>query len=387
MRRRRGARAAAVLLALALGAGQLLLPAAAAVPAGATVWGYSEGLAQCELDGKWGFVDSGRNVVIPLRYDSVVSFQLGIAAVNLNGKLGVIRQDGKYLIQPEYDTLMPIDCGLYLAQKGAGWGVVSILPLSDGKGGRTNVLYDLVYASVRVDEQGGTNVLTLTDTEGAVTKIPVYDLPSILAQRGAASAQFPLTRGKLPAFSDVSPRDWHALWVDIAYNVGLVSGVGGGRFAPGQTLTVAEAIQLAATVESRYRGDSFHEETASGAKWYTPAVDYCVANGILKAETAARTDYNRPITRREAAELFAATSLAKSLPELNDRNRVRTSVPDVHPGERGAEAVYALYAKGILAGVDGGMTFSPGGTFTRAEAAAIVSRMARAEQRIVLWGR
>ena len=47
MRRRRGARAAAVLLALALGAGPLLLPAAAAVPAGATVWGYSEGLAQC----------------------------------------------------------------------------------------------------------------------------------------------------------------------------------------------------------------------------------------------------------------------------------------------------------------------------------------------------
>lgn len=232
MRRRRGARAAAVLLALALGAGPLLLSAAAAVPAGATVWGYSEGLAQCELDGKWGFVDSSRNVVIPLRYDSVVSFQLGIAAVNLNGKLGVIRQDGKYLIQPEYDTLMPIDCGLYLAQKGAGWGVVSILPLSDGKGGRTNVLYDLVYASVRVDEQGGTNVLTLTDTEGAVTKIPVYDLPSILAQRGAASAQFPLTRGKLPAFSDVSPRDWHALWVDIAYNVGLVSGVGGRPLRP-----------------------------------------------------------------------------------------------------------------------------------------------------------
>ena len=387
MRRRRGVRVLAALLALVLSAGLLLLPAAAAAPAGATVWGYSEGLAQCELNGKWGFVDAGRNVVIPLRYDSVVSFQLGIAAVNLNGKLGVIRQDGKYLIQPEYDTLMPIDCGLYLAQKGAGWGVVSILPLSDGQGGRTNVLYDLVYDSVRVDEQGGTNVLTLTARDGAVTKIPVYDLPAILAARGAASARFPLTRGKLPAFSDVSPRDWYALWVDIAYNVGLVSGVGGGRFAPGQTLTVAEAIQLAATVESRYRGDSFHEETASGAKWYTPAVDYCLANGILKAETAARTDYNRPITRREAAELFAATSLAKSLPELNDRNRVRTSVPDVHPGERGAEAVYALYAKGILAGVDGGMTFSPGGTFTRAEAAAIVSRMARAEQRIVLWGR
>ena len=65
---------------------------------------------------------------------SIVSFQLGIAAVNLNGKLGVIRQDGRYLIQPEYDTLLPIDCGLYIAQKGGGWGVVSILPFPDGAG-------------------------------------------------------------------------------------------------------------------------------------------------------------------------------------------------------------------------------------------------------------
>ena len=377
MRRRQMGRlltAAALCLAL-------LLPSAAAAPEGATVWGYSEGLAQCELDGRWGFVDVGRNVVIPLQYDSVVSFQLGIAAVNLDGKLGVIRQDGKYLIQPEYDTLMPIDCGLYLAQKGAGWGVVSILPLSDG----TNVLYDLVYDSVRVDEQGGTRVLTLTARDGTVTKLPVYDLPSILAARGVASARFPLTRGKLPAFSDVSPRDWYALWVDIAWNLGLTRGVGEGRFAPEQTLTVAEALQLAATVESRWRGDSFHRESTSGPRWYQPAVEYCLASGILRRGTFTQEDYGRPVTRLEAAELFAATSLAQSLPDLNSRSRVRASVPDLSPGDPGAEAAYTLYAKGILSGVDGGMTFRPGGTFTRAEAAAIVSRLARAEQRVEFW--
>ena len=70
------------------------------------------------------------------------------------------------------------------------------------------------------------------------------------------SAQFPLTRGKLPSFSDVSPRDWFALWVDIAYNVGLTSGVGKNRYAPNQTLTVAEA-PMAATIESRYQGTTF----------------------------------------------------------------------------------------------------------------------------------
>lgn len=87
MRRGKGKRALAGLLAAALCAGLFFLPASAA-PEGAAVWGYSEGLAQCELAGKWGYVDAGRNVVIPLQYDSIVSFQLGIAAVNLNGKLG-----------------------------------------------------------------------------------------------------------------------------------------------------------------------------------------------------------------------------------------------------------------------------------------------------------
>ena len=36
-------------------------------------------------------------------------------------------------------------------------------------------------------------------------------------------------------------------------------------------------------------------------------------------------------------------------------------------------------------GVDSRLTFQPEGTFTRAEAAAIVSRMARTEQRLLLW--
>ena len=342
------------------------------------------GLAQCELAGKWGYVDAGRNVVIPLQYDSIVSFQLGIAAVNLNGKLGVIRQDGRYLIQPEYDTLLPIDCGLYIAQKGGGWGVVSILPFPDGAGSTTNVLYELSYDQVQVAEQGGTQVLTLTKGS-TVTKIPVYDLPGILAAKGVPSAQFPLTRGKLPSFSDVSPRDWFALWVDIAYNVGLTSGVGKNRYAPNQTLTVAEALKLAATIESRYQGDDFHLSTEGGPYWYVPAVDYCLASGMIQKGDFTERDYGRAVTRREAAELFAATSLAKAMPELNSLARVKASVPDIRSGDEGAEAIYSLYAKGILSGVDSRLTFQPEGTFTRAEAAAIVSRMARTEQRLLLW--
>ena len=85
------------LAALVLCTGLMLscLPDAGALQ----IHGYSEGLAQAEEDGKWGFAGGDGGVAIPLQYDSVVSFALGMAAVNQGGKLGVIRPDGQYLIQ------------------------------------------------------------------------------------------------------------------------------------------------------------------------------------------------------------------------------------------------------------------------------------------------
>ena len=59
------------------------------------------------------------------------------------------------------------------------------------------------------------------------------------------------------------------------------------------------------------------------------------------------------------------------MPELNSLARVKASVPDIRSSDEGAEAIYSLYAKGILSGVDSRLTFQPEGTFTRAEAAAI----------------
>ena len=47
-----------------------------------------------------------------------------------------------------------------------------------------------------------------------------------------------------------------------------------------------------------------------------------------------------------------------------------------------ASAVYRLYRAGILAGSDANGTFSPLSYITRAEAAAVVSRMADSDNRI-----
>lgn len=369
-------RAGAILLSAVLLAGAL--PTAAAY----TVYGYTEGMAQAEEGNKWGFAGSDGSIVIPLQYRSVVSFTLGVAAVNLNGKLGVIRPDGSYLIRPEYDTLMPAGYGLYMAQKGDNWGVVSIVPY-EGKHGHTNEVYPLTYVSVELGTVGGLDTLILTSKGGGRTVVPLFQLPGILGSLGVEGSCFPLTRGRLPSFTDVDPKDWYALWVDIAYNTGIMSGTGSNAFEPRREVTVAEALQMAANMDSRYKGDTFHTTAHVSNPWYTEAVNYCLASGIISRGQFA--DYERQITRRELAQVFSATELARSLSQRNDPARVMRSVKDVTALDPSASAIYGLYTKGILTGVDEELSFRPDAAVTRAEAAALAARLARPEQRVDLF--
>lgn len=381
MARRWTKAARAGLAALALCA---LLPlGAGAAPAGVTIWGYQEGMAKAQSpDGKFGYANARREVVIPMQYTSVLDFTLGLGQVQLGDRLGVIRQDGTYLIQPEYGSLFHMTGGLYIAQKGTKWGVVSLLPFPDGKGGTTQIFYDFVYDSARLTQVGGGEALLLT-RDGETTVLPFYQINQLMLERQVPSARFPLNRGRLPDFADVSPRSWYDLWVDLAYNLELMEGVGNNRFAPDKHLTVAEAVRLAACMESRQRGDNFHQQSVSGTVWYRSSVEYCIASGIL--QQGEFTAYDRPVTRAEMAHIFAATSLGRAIPEKNSLERVKAAVPDVKAGDYAADDIYALYAKGVLAGSDGKLTFRPGDTVTRAEAAGIAARMARMEQRITLF--
>lgn len=368
--------------ALALGLALALTLTGGFALSGPTVYGYREGLAKAEENGRWGFVNTAGQVVVPIQYQSVLDFSLGTALVQRGGKLGVIRQDGKELLPTEYDTLEDIGYGLYRAQQGDYWGVVSLMPFPGNKGEPTQNFYAIVNDSVTMTQSEGVEMLVCVQ-EGQTFTTPLSSLPRLMAERQVPSAQFPLVKGRIPAFSDVGTRDWFTVWVDLAYNVGLMEGVGEGRFAPGQTLTVAETLKLAAQMESRANWDDFHTQPVVGTPWYRSAVTYCIACGIISE--GEFDDYERPITRAEMARIFAATTQGRRMPRINDMARVRQRVPDVQPRDYAAESIYTLYAQGILTGTDGALTFNPDGLLTRAEAAAIVARMARAEQRVTLW--
>lgn len=357
--------------------------AAARTAAWRQVGEYSEGMIRVTDGTLWGYAGADGGVVIPPRFDEAEDFYLGTALVKENGKAGLLRWDGVFLLEPEYDELTDIGCGVYLGRRNQVWDLLSVTPVS-AAGEETHALYSN-QSSAALYAGTGAQQLVLRGQDATMTRISLSALPQLLESRKVPGWQFPLSAGRRASFRDVSGGDWYDRWVNLAYNVGLMEGDGGGLFEPARTLTVAEALRLAACLESRARRDDFHLQSVSGPLWYSSSVAYCEASGVIALGEFGQADYDRPITRAEMACLFSATTPVRSMGDRNSLSRVRSCVPDVSAGDPAADAIYGLYAKGILNGTDSALSFRPEDSLTRAEAAAIVARIARPEQRVTLW--
>lgn len=187
---------------------------------------------------------------------------------------------------------------------------------------------------------------------------------------GAGMSNFTQSTPYTP-FTDVAAGAWYAQDVEQAVRLGLFTGKPGNVFDPEGSLTLAEAVTLAAKARSVYQGGGF---TPGGDPWYENAVDYAVAQGILTRGTY--DDYTAPATRADMAAIFA-----RALPreEYARINRI-AAVPDVTAATADGDAILFLYSAGILTGDDTG-AFHPQDTVTRAEAAAILNRLALPQSR------
>ena len=175
-------------------------------------------------------------------------------------------------------------------------------------------------------------------------------------------------------FTDVPGTEWYAGEVAGAYELGLMNGVGGGLFSPDGNVTVAEAITMASRASAIYAGETI-DTTASG-EWYTPYVNYAAAKGIIKAD--AFDNYDRAATRSEVAVIFKNALPAEWFTAKNDVK----SIPDVPEKSAYAADLLTLYKAGVVMGSDSYGNFFPENNITRAEAAAIVNRVALPESRL-----
>ena len=176
-------------------------------------------------------------------------------------------------------------------------------------------------------------------------------------------------------FSDVPANEWYAAEVASTYELGLMNGVGGGLFEPEGNVTVAEAVTMAARAAAIHAGDTI--DTASAGEWYAPYVNYAVAKGFVKEGDF--DSYDRPAARHEVASLFENAMPAGYFAAKNNI----ASIPDVSEKQAYHSELLALYRAGVVMGSDSYGNFFPENNITRAEAAAIIARVALPEKRLV----
>lgn len=82
-------------------------------PIYAQALGFSQNLAAVKnAEGKWGYIDSEGQLVIPYMFDEANSFSNGLALVKADGLYGYIHTDGSYAVAPIYTEAYPFSEGM-----------------------------------------------------------------------------------------------------------------------------------------------------------------------------------------------------------------------------------------------------------------------------------
>ena len=176
-------------------------------------------------------------------------------------------------------------------------------------------------------------------------------------------------------FYDVDANDWFYGAVKSAWENELIDGVTARYFKPDSTLTVAQAIKLAAALHQK-QSVGFVTLQNGGTHWYDNYVNYAVTNGLIESvyQSKSAEDMNKAVTRAEFVHILAKLLSTGAINMVN-------SIPDVKSGDAYADEIIAFYRAGILTGSDRLGTFHPESSLKRSEAAAILVRLYDATQR------
>lgn len=268
-----------------------------------------------------------------------------------------------------------------------------------------SLFYDEWYRLVYVDESGhpyyvdadgyptylGTPVDDHYDDYGSDYTLPFYEVNGVWYRRELL--HFQRTRSYTPGmFRDVPEGAWYTASVASVYELGLMGGDGDGSFNPDGSVTMAEALAMAARISAIYRTGS--ADFTQGSPWYQVYWDYVDENSYVFFWDAHSFRPSAPVTREEFAILLAASipvrhSSTQHPQAIYDKNDWKTineilysDIRDIDDGMyMHADLILRLYTAGVLTGSDAAGSFRPNTQITRKEAAAIIERIAFPELR------
>lgn len=158
-------------------------------------------------------------------------------------------------------------------------------------------------------------------------------------------------------FTDVAPTAWYYTYATDLASAGIMTGTGGGLFAPERTLSWGEAMKLLLLT------CGYEEQAPTGSHWASGYMDRAEEDGLIPTGTDADVGITRLEFCRTAAKLLDAETTLTTSPF----------------SDTGDPAALALYELGVMNGTNDGTTFTPEGVLTRAEISAVIWRIVNLE--------
>lgn len=277
---------------------------------------YSENLAAVVKDGKWGFIDQTGKEIIEPKYDFAEDFHEGLARVEKDGNQSFINAKGEEVIKLQYDRIGNFSEGLASVEKDNKWGYIDktgreIIGLNfdyanefhqglakiikDGKPGYIANPLDIPDAWAKDEAQAAINAnlvppymqygykdnITRRDFAALIISLikseTGMDIDSFLSERNPDTKNNP--------FIDVNDTE-----VDVitANKLGIVNGIGNGKFNPDGEITRQEAaVMLSRAAEvlgmdiSVIRASDYSDKDKV-QDWAKQGVDFVSSRFIMK---------------------------------------------------------------------------------------------------------
>ena len=253
-------------------------------------------------------------------------------------------------------------------------GTVTVNPKNPTKGSTVTV-------NVTPNDGYQLDTLTVTDANGKNVEVKkktdteyTFTMPASKVTVSAAFVEIPEEpTPSVPQFTDVSEGAWYYDAVRYVCEKGMMNGVAEGTFAPNSTTDRAMLVTILYRLENEPAASGSSFADVPSGQWYTDAVAWAAANGIVNGVTDTTFAPNCPITREQMAAILYRYAAWKGcdvsgqvdLSGYTDADSVSTYAK---------EALAWANAEGLITGVTD-TTLRPAGSAVRAQAATILMRL------------